>query len=221
MTRLYKFPRWAAIMYDRNASRSRGILSKAYETIIDDADVPRFINSGKILDIGCGPGHLSLMIAESSVNNDVTGVDYASAMVAIASRRAHEAGLVHRLHFKQGNVLSLPFPSESFDLIISSFSVHEWPSVDVAIGEVLRVMKTSGIALLFDAPPSIPKDAYRQLKTEVGWFDAYFMKTITGSCKATWMKIESFLKSIGEKVRFSFSPVSSYIQKLYIAKQKP
>ncbi|MBN2150609.1 MAG: class I SAM-dependent methyltransferase [Candidatus Lokiarchaeota archaeon] len=208
-------------MYERNASRSGGALSLAYEKIVEDADVRRLTTSGKVLDVGCGPGRLALMIAEGSAKNDVTGVDYSPAMVSIASKKAREAGVADRLHFKEGDVLSLPFPSGTFDAVISSFSVHEWPSLEVAIDEVLRVLRVHGAALLFSAPASIAKEAYSQLKAQVGRFDALFMKMITGSCKATWKEIDSRLKSIGEKVNFSSTCISGFIQKLSIVKEVP
>src|SRR5579864_567798 len=69
----------------------------------------------RALDIGCGTGFLSLELA--SRGHQVTGIDFAPAMLALAERKAVEAHLDVR--FEEADAEALPFPPLAFDLVIT------------------------------------------------------------------------------------------------------
>ncbi len=213
------FPKWAANLYARNARRPNGVLNLAYGIIANDVDVRDATSTGKVLDVGCGPGKLSLLVASRMEGVEVIGLDLSPSMVVLASEEAEGAGLGGRLRFIEGNVLSIPFPDATFDTVMSSFSLHEWPSLDVAIGEILRVLKKGGRVLLFSAPSAISKVANTYLKSQVGWFDATFIRMITGACKKAWAHVENYLKTLEGDVIISSVVISGFIQKLSIRKR--
>jgi ubiquinone/menaquinone biosynthesis C-methylase UbiE len=92
---------------------------------------------GKVLDIGSGPGRDGLILKECGL--DVVCLDASKEMVRLSS----EKGLVSVL----GDFNSLPFPSESFDGVWAYTSLlHIKKSeMDIAIGEIRRVLKMGGI----------------------------------------------------------------------------
>lgn len=85
--------------------KARGILDlSCYDTIID---------------VGCGTGALCAVLSDQGLN--VTGIDPADKMLAIAMRKAGDKPI----RFMSGNVLEkLPFEDNSFDLAIASYVAH-------------------------------------------------------------------------------------------------
>ena len=69
--------------------------------------------AGRVLDLGCGAGHVSLRVAP--LVEHVTAYDLAAPMLAAAERLAQERGLAN-VSFEQGAVESLPFPDSSLRL---------------------------------------------------------------------------------------------------------
>jgi ubiquinone/menaquinone biosynthesis C-methylase UbiE len=49
-----------------------------------------------------------------------------------------------------GDVAALPYPDDSFDVVVSSLSMHEWPEVDRASAELARVLRPGGTAAIYD-----------------------------------------------------------------------
>lgn len=81
-------------------------------------------NYQSVIDIGCGTGALCKVLQEYGL--EVTGLDPAEAMLAIATKRAEKTEPNESsIQFIHGDVLNgLPFPDKSFDLVISSYVAH-------------------------------------------------------------------------------------------------
>jgi SAM-dependent methyltransferase len=98
------------------------------------------IKSGdKVLDIGCGPGTASM--AAAALGAEVTGVDSAPGMIALAKELA---GSKRNLTFLEGDALQLPVQSNEFDAVVSSFGVIFAPSARKAVAEMARVLVAGG-----------------------------------------------------------------------------
>ena len=69
-----------------------------------------------VIDIGCGPGHYSIALASAGAEK-VLGLDFAPAMLKIASERADALGVAQRCSFVLGDFLTHPIP-ERFDYAI-------------------------------------------------------------------------------------------------------
>ncbi len=54
-----------------------------------------------------------------------------------------------------GDVAALPFPDGSFDLVVSTFSMHHWSDPAAGLGEIARVLRPAGRALIWDLRPGI------------------------------------------------------------------
>lgn len=101
----------------------------------------------KVLDLGCGAGHVSFNVAEKVAS--VTAFDLSDAMLEVVADNAKSRGL-NNISTVKGNVESLPFEDHSFDLIISRYSAHHWHDVEQALREVRRVLKLGGRAIFID-----------------------------------------------------------------------
>jgi SAM-dependent methyltransferase len=108
----------------------------------------------RVLEVGCGPGHLATRLARDH-GLEVTGLDLDAAMVERA--RANAASTTstdgRRPTFVTGDVAALPFEDGTFDLVVSTFSVHHWSDPGAGIGEMARVLRPAGRALIWDLGP--------------------------------------------------------------------
>lgn len=103
-----------------------------------------FIN---ILDVGAGPGFISIILAEAGYN--VTAFDFAETMLAEAKENA--GSLKDKISFIQGNAEKLPFEPNSFDVVFSRNLTWNLMSPQKAYGSWLSVLKHHGLLLVFDA----------------------------------------------------------------------
>lgn len=107
-----------------------------------------------VLDVGCGPGHLSLRLAGER-GLDVTGLDLDPAMIERA--RANAPRVMHGPKgspaFVVADVASLPFGDNSFDLVVSTLSLHHWAEPTRGLAEIGRVLRADGQALVWDFRP--------------------------------------------------------------------
>ncbi|MDZ7796143.1 MAG: class I SAM-dependent methyltransferase [Candidatus Marinimicrobia bacterium] len=96
----------------------------------------------KVLELGCGKGLTAAHIAEK-YNCRVTGIDHSQDMIAEARIRAKRLGLHERLHFLRSGVIPLPFPEDSYDIIIAE-CVTTLLETEKIFPEILRVLKPGG-----------------------------------------------------------------------------
>ena len=129
---------------------------------------------GSILDIGTGRGVLPLMIAEKNVRLKAYGIDISQKAVSAARKSAGKSGLSNSPQFDAGNVCSLPYKDEFFDLAVSTFSLHHWPDKAAGLNEIHRVLKPGGEAWICDHWKDPSPEAKQQLKRDFGCLAAWF-----------------------------------------------
>ncbi|WP_371372727.1 class I SAM-dependent methyltransferase [Sporomusa aerivorans] len=100
----------------------------------------------KCLDIGCGPGFLSILLAECGY--EVTAVDYTEKMLERARENAAAEGAAIR--FLRMDAQSMDFPDNSFDFIVSRNLVWNLEEPERAYLEWLRILKPEGRLVIFD-----------------------------------------------------------------------
>lgn len=116
---------------------------------------------GRVLDLGCGGGHVTLNVAPHAA--EIVAYDLAPEMLAVTQQAASERGFGH-VSTRQGMVEALPFADASFDIVLSRYSAHHWRDLGAALAEARRVLKPGGIAGFVDpvAPPVAWIDTYLQ-----------------------------------------------------------
>jgi SAM-dependent methyltransferase len=104
----------------------------------------------RVLDLGSGAGTDSLVAAQM-VGDDgsVTGIDMTTAMLAKARAAAAEMGVAN-LEFVEAEAERLPFPDESFDVVISNGGIDLIPDKDAVFAEIFRVLAPGGRIQLAD-----------------------------------------------------------------------
>jgi SAM-dependent methyltransferase len=121
------------------------------------ADVAAAAPAGaQVLEVGCGPGHLSIRLARHH-RLKVTGLDLDPAMIARARANADRPGNgdQRRPTFLVGDVAALPFPDGSFGLVVSTLSMHHWADPTAGLAEIGRVLGPGGRALIWDFRPGV------------------------------------------------------------------
>jgi ubiquinone/menaquinone biosynthesis C-methylase UbiE len=97
-----------------------------------------------VLDVAGGAGEPSLTIAETvGPTGAVTCTDAVLEMVEAARTEANRRGLKN-IEFRQCSADSLPFPANSFDVVVSRLGIMFFPDPVAALREMLRVLKPNG-----------------------------------------------------------------------------
>ena len=99
--------------------------------------------SGKLLEVPVGTGVLTMPIYKELPDADITCLDYSTDMMCSAQKKAESAG-IRNITFLQGDVGALPFPDESFDIVLSLNGFHAFPDKEAAYRETNRVLKKGG-----------------------------------------------------------------------------
>jgi SAM-dependent methyltransferase len=138
--------------YDRHTGRLFGSL---YRSIA--ADVAAVAgSSARVLEVGCGPGHLTVRLARDH-RLDVTGLDLDPQMIERARVKSDESsGPGPSPTLVIGDVAALPLEDGSFDIVVSTFSMHHWSDPPAGLREIERVLRPGGRALIWDLKPGLP-----------------------------------------------------------------
>jgi ubiquinone/menaquinone biosynthesis C-methylase UbiE len=110
----------------------------------------------RVLDAGCGTGLLTLALLRVLRRPaDITAVDLSGRSLQTARRavRRLSTSLRHRVAFVRADALSLPFPEDSFDLVVTS-GVLEYLPLREGLGELARVLAPGGHLLFLPVRPS-------------------------------------------------------------------
>jgi ubiquinone/menaquinone biosynthesis C-methylase UbiE len=135
----------SAAEFDRVAQE---IMFPIYSVIAEDMLNRTGIREGRLLDIGCGGGHMGLSVLKAAPKLRGILLDKNPEAAAIADRRSAEWGLRDRTAVVIGDVQQLPLPDGSIDLAISRGSMPFWQDLEKAFSEILRVLAPGGMAYL-------------------------------------------------------------------------
>ncbi len=115
------------------------------------ADLAQLQPGEAVLDVGCGTGTLALVARQrAGATGRVCGIDPSVQMIARARRKAARRGL--SIDFQVGLIEQLAFPDQSFDVVLSTFMMHQLPD-DLkrqGLAEIARVLKPRGRLLVVD-----------------------------------------------------------------------
>jgi ubiquinone/menaquinone biosynthesis C-methylase UbiE len=112
-----------------------------------------------VLDVGCGTGFLSLLLAE--LGCEVTGIDFSTAMRAEAQRKADASGISLRL--LPGDAEAPDLPNESFDVVISRHLVWTLTDPIKALLNWKSLLKIGGRVVIIDGVWT-PRDLIGQVR---------------------------------------------------------
>jgi len=169
-------PRLGAILY--NALSGTSVFQRHYKLIARDILGDRA--EGSLLDIGTGPGRLLLELHQLSPGMRLVGIDISPSMVVKARQNMADVGLSGVIEIREGNASQMAFGDDSFDIVVSTGSIHHWKDPTAGLNEVYRVLKPGAYALMYDlvsdTPASILKDMaheFGKLKTLLFWLHSF------------------------------------------------
>lgn len=131
-------------------------------------------NDGACLDIGAGGGMFGYHIALQS-RLEVRFLDLQPEAIDICMKRGQEWGLSSRCSYAVGDVHAIPFPSDTYPLIVSRGSIKFWGNADElkqAFREIYRVLKPGGTTLIGNSlgPPEMEEAITEKMKIyNPGW----------------------------------------------------
>jgi ubiquinone/menaquinone biosynthesis C-methylase UbiE len=146
--------RWLTPLYDAIIEGPMSIASMRRGLLAQMGD----LNNKKILDVGSGTGTMSILIKQAFPVAEVVGLDGDPQILEIASSKARSLGL--DIQFDQGMSFDLPYPRESFDVVLTSMMLHHLTKDDKesTAREMYRVLRPGG--QLFGADFGEPRSRF-------------------------------------------------------------
>lgn len=102
----------------------------------------------RVLDVCCGTGDITLMLAKRRVDLTVEGLDFSPAMLAIAQKKAKGR---KNVRFRQGNAMRLPYEDDYFSAVCISFGLRNTADYGEVLAEMKRVLKPGGFLYCLDS----------------------------------------------------------------------
>lgn len=160
-----------AVLYEKVAAPA---LSQFYQQVA--YEITSLLRSGRVLDVGTGPGHLLVEISRQNPHLELVGLDLSRTMLKIAKDVIGQAARPYAgtsplkpflgsvatkascqpIQLVRGDVRNLPFPDGSFDLVVSTLSIHHWHDPARGIRECLRVTAPKGRCWIYDLRTDVP-----------------------------------------------------------------
>jgi len=157
-------------------------------------------NGQKVLEVGCGQGHLTKRLAERGI--DITGID--------ANPNAPEIAESDRVVFMYAE--DLKYTDNSFDTIVAVHSIEHIPALDEALAEMARVLRPGGSA--FFIYPAEPIMGLYAIPTSVILYGTPF-KAREVHCQKLWpAKLRRMTSDLGLKEthhEFSFFKTPQFV----------
>lgn len=159
---------WEASTYDEKWSISYDERCIAYARdrfvhVAGDTEWPY----GRVLEIGAGTGFFVLNLMQAGLTSSAVVTDISSGMVDVAVRNGAALGL--DVTGRVADAESLPFADGEFDLVIGHAVLHHIPDVELALREVLRVLRPGGRFVFCGEPTERGDVVARQLSRFTWW----------------------------------------------------
>jgi SAM-dependent methyltransferase len=161
--------------WDRNAAVWTRMARAGYDTYRDYLNTPAFfdilpdVNRLAGLDIGCGEGHNTRLLAKRGAH--VTAIDISRVFIQHAQGSEDQEPLGINYHL--ASAVELPFPDSRFDFVTAFMSLMDIPEPDRVIAEVHRALKPGGFLQFSISHPCFDTPHRRNLRDEDGLTYAY------------------------------------------------
>jgi len=109
------------------------------------------LNSGqRLLDVGCGPGTITIELAERVAPGEVVGTDAANAVISLARTLLEQPGTPLNCRFERGDVYALDHPDDSFEIVHAHQVLQHLTDPVRALREMRRVLAPDGVLAVRD-----------------------------------------------------------------------
>lgn len=152
------------------------------------------LNSGRVLDVGTGPGYLPIKIAERLPSVKVIGVDVSEDMIRIARRNVENAHLSNQIELIVEDGAEMSIPPESIDLAISTASLHHWTRPIQVINEIHRVLKEGREAWIYDVLRDATQETILYLRGRYGLLAPILYRIVKSHSSVSIEYVEEIFK---------------------------
>ncbi len=138
-------------------------------------------DNSKILEIGPGPGWISIILVKLNPTLNIIGLEISEDMIRIANENKINENIGDKIQFILGDAKNMvEIKDDFFDAVISHDSLHHWENPKSVFDEIYRVVKKDGIICIKDGRRDISLSAklvFNILKVLISKTMSYYWKT--------------------------------------------
>ncbi|WP_319416297.1 class I SAM-dependent methyltransferase [Marispirochaeta aestuarii] len=199
------------LSFGRDAAWKRKLIS-----LLPEIPEPR------ILDLACGPGDLSFLLALRYPSARIEGIDLNTDMLdrAASNLARMPENIQERIHFLPGDMNELPFNDGEFDIVSGGYALRNSPDLGRSLAEIHRMLKPGGYAAFLDFSRSSRKHTGRLQLGLLSFWGRLWGRVYHGNPEVYGYIAES-LKSFPDQAEFlrllegfGFSPVH-YLPRMF------
>ena len=138
--------RATAERYDKEVGKLMRNVSKSFISMAKKWG----ITEGRVLDVGTGTGLLALEFAKSIPGVKVTGLDLSDTVLELAREKLQKSDTPLKVSFEKGDAEDIPLEDDTFDLVVSSNTLHLIKNPIRMFDEIHRVLKPEGRFIVSD-----------------------------------------------------------------------
>lgn len=158
--------------------------------------LPQLTPGMRLLDVGCGPGTITVGLAEAVAPGDAVGIDVAEDVLTSAREHATTTG-AGNLRFERASVYELPYADASFDVVHANQVLQHLSRPADALREIGRVLRPDGIVAVRDADYAT-MTAWPRLEAIDRWLALYHrVAERNGADCDAGRRIQSWLRAAG------------------------
>ena len=112
----------------------------------------------QILDIATGTGDFAILACRELQPQSLIGADISEGMMEVGREKVQQAGLADKVSFAREDCTALSFADAPFDAVTVAFGVRNFEHLDIALGEMCRVLRPNGhlVILELSTPDRFP-----------------------------------------------------------------
>lgn len=112
----------------------------------------------QILDIATGTGDFAILACRELQPQFLIGADISEGMMEVGREKVQQAGLADKVSFAREDCTALSFADATFDAVTVAFGVRNFEHLDIALGEMYRVLRPNGhlVILELSTPDRFP-----------------------------------------------------------------
>ncbi|MFW9852420.1 MAG: class I SAM-dependent methyltransferase [Candidatus Thorarchaeota archaeon] len=137
-----RMPKFAVRLYD-GMMKKKPLIQQRVEIA---QELLKYINKGKLLDVGTGHGRLLLELSNMNEDIQLFGLDISEKMIELAKKNLSRFSI----ELKCGNITEAPYEDNFFNIVTCTGSFYLWDDPVKALNEIYRILISKGKFILFE-----------------------------------------------------------------------